>query len=130
MPEPHLTRRVRLPSEPTAPRRARDFLAATCSAWNAERLLETAALVLSELVSNAVLYAGTDLVVELRLGGGRLTMSVRDGAGALPRPGEAKPGAIGGHGLDIVSRLADTWGVSPDPAGGKTVWCTLRADPA
>jgi hypothetical protein len=30
--------------------------------------------------------------------------------------------------LDIVSRLSDSWGVSPDPRGGKTVWCALRAD--
>lgn len=130
MREPQRTRRVRLPAEATAPRRARDFVAAACAAWHAERLAETAALMLSELVSNAVLYAGTELDVELRLGGGRLTMSVHDGSDGLPRPGAAAAGSIGGHGLEIVSRLADAWGVAPDPAGGKTVWCTLRADRA
>jgi two-component sensor histidine kinase len=135
--QPPLTRRLRLAAEATAPRRARDFLAAACAAWRADRLIEsvavetalieTAGLVLSELVSNAVLYAGTELDVELRLSGGWLTLSVRDGGAGMPRLRNPKPGAIGGHGLDIVSRLTDSWGVSPDPTGGKTVWCALRA---
>ncbi|HEV3170075.1 MAG TPA: ATP-binding protein [Actinocrinis sp.] len=128
MPEPPLTRSVHLAAEVTAPRSARDFLAAACSAWHTEWLSATAGLALSELVSNAVLHAGTDLDVELRLGDGWLRLSVHDGSPVLPLPRQHEPGAFGGHGLDFVSRLADSWGVAPGPDGGKTVWCALRAD--
>jgi anti-sigma regulatory factor (Ser/Thr protein kinase) len=128
VPKPPLTRSVHLAAEATAPRRARDFLAAACSAWHAEWLSATAGLALSELVSNAVLHAGTELDVELRFGGGWLRLSVRDGSPVLPRLRPRAPGAVGGHGLDFVSRLADSWGVVPGPNGGKTVWCALRTD--
>jgi anti-sigma regulatory factor (Ser/Thr protein kinase) len=121
------SRRLRLASHPTAPRQARDFLAATCALWAAERFLETGGLVLSELVSNAVMHAGTEVEVELQLTGDRLRMSVHDDGPGLPRVVPAHQRTIGGHGLDIVSRIAESWGVAPDPAGGKSVWCVLQA---
>lgn len=127
MPDPPLSRSIHLTSGKSAPRSARDFLAEACSAWHTEWLSATAELVLSELVSNAVLHAGTDLDVELRLGDGWFTLSVSDGSPVLPRLRPREPGAVGGHGLDFVSRLADRWGVAPGRTG-KTVWCALRAD--
>jgi anti-sigma regulatory factor (Ser/Thr protein kinase) len=128
VPNPPLTRSVHLAAEATAPRSARDFLATVCSAWHTESLLATAELALSELVSNAVLHAGTDVDVELRLSNGWFRVAVSDGSPVLPRLRPHIAGAVGGHGLDFVSRLADCWGVVPGPDGGKTVWCALRAE--
>ena len=120
-------RRLRLASAVTAPRQARDFLAAACADWQAEQFIEAGSLAVSELVSNAVLHAGTDLDLILGFSGGRLSMRVRDGSRLMPEPATARPSGAGGHGLDIVARIAESWGVDPDPAGGKSVWCVLRA---
>ncbi|HEY3872592.1 MAG TPA: ATP-binding protein [Actinocrinis sp.] len=132
---------VRLRPVSTAPRTARDVLAAMCVAWDAPGFLEAGRLVLSELVSNAVVHngaqsaqsgpdAGPAVGLELSLRGGELLMRVHDDGPELPRMAAPPRGAAGGHGLGIVSRLTESWGVDIDPrGGGKTVWCVLREHP-
>jgi len=125
--EPSLRKLARLSAETTAPRRARDLVAQACAAWHGEQFLEIGQLVISELVSNAVLHSGTAIEVELRLEGDRLIMRVHDEGAGLPvvvPPGQR---AIGGVGLDLVSRVAQSWGVTPDPRGGKDVWCVIAS---
>ncbi|MGH3415133.1 MAG: ATP-binding protein [Actinocrinis sp.] len=128
MPGWPLKQRIRLASESTAPRRARDFLAAACARWDASRFLETGGLVLSELVSNAVRHTGTEVEVLLQLDRERLLIQVHDDGDGLPAVVPQIRRTIGGNGLDIVSRLAESWGVTPDPRGGKSVWCVLAPD--
>jgi anti-sigma regulatory factor (Ser/Thr protein kinase) len=123
-----LRQRIRLAAETTAPRKARDFLAAVCAGWNAGAFAEIGGLVLSELVSNAVRHAGGYVEVSLILADGRLTIEVRDGGEGVPAVVPVARRTIGGNGLDIVSRLADSWGVTPEPTGGKSVWVVLTAD--
>lgn len=123
-----LRERIRLAAETTAPRKARDFLVAVCAAWNARDFAEIGGLVLSELVSNAVRHAGGYVEVSLVLADGRLTIQVRDGGDGVPAIVPVARRTIGGNGLDIVSRLADSWGVTPEPSGGKSVWCVLTAE--
>lgn len=125
-----LRRRIRLAPDTTAPRAARDFLAGVCARWDARRFVETGALVLSELVSNAVRHAGTggEVEVSLQLTDGRLMIQVRDGGDGMPVVVPPTLRTIGGNGMDIVSRLAESWGVTPDSRGGKSVWCVLAAD--
>ena len=122
--------RLTLDAKVTAPRQARDFLAAACSAWRAEQFIAPASLVLSELVSNAVMHAGTELDVQLRLADDVLLLSVHDTGPGMPKPGQPDILSVGGHGLDIVSQMSETWGVAPDPGEntGKSVWCLMRAD--
>jgi anti-sigma regulatory factor (Ser/Thr protein kinase) len=123
-----LRQRIRLASEATAPRRARDFLAAVCAGWDARRFTEPGGLVLSELVSNAVRHTGTEVEVRLQLADGRLRIEVHDGGGGRPQVVPPERRTIGGNGLDIVSRLAESWGVNPDGNGGKSVWCVLAPE--
>jgi hypothetical protein len=123
-----LRQRIRLASEPTAPRRARDFLDAVCTGWNATRFVATGGLVLSELVSNAVRHAGTPVEVRLQLTDGRLLIQVHDGGGGRPEIVPPALRTVGGNGLDIVSRLSESWGVTPDGNGGKSVWCVLAPE--
>jgi anti-sigma regulatory factor (Ser/Thr protein kinase) len=123
-----LRKRIRLAPEATAPRRARDFLAAVCAGWNERRYTEVGGLVLSELVSNAVRHTGTEIEVRLQLAGDRLRIEVHDGGSGQPRVVPPERRTIGGNGLDIVSRLAESWGVSPDGDGGKSVWCVLAPE--
>jgi anti-sigma regulatory factor (Ser/Thr protein kinase) len=123
-----LRQRIRLASEPTAPRRARDFLSAVCAGWDARGFMEAGSLVLSELVSNAVRHTGTEVEVRLQLADGRLKIEVHDDGGGRPAVVPLERRTIGGNGLDIVSRLSESWGVNPDANGGKSVWCVLAPE--
>jgi len=92
-----------------------------------------AALVLSELLSNAIRHArplpGALVQASWALCEESLTVSVRDGGGhTLPHAGHPSPFSLGGRGLAIVECLASTWGVQ-DSTGGVTVWAILPAPP-
>ena len=128
--EPSRRRRARLSPETTAPRRARDLVAQACAAWHGEQFTELGQLVISELVSNAVLHSGTEIEVELRLDEqDRLILRVHDDGDGVPAIVPPDHRTIGGVGLDLVSRVAQSWGVTPDPRGGKDVWCVLSSTP-
>lgn len=121
-------RRRRLAPKVTAPRAARDFVARACVAWHGEQYSELGQLVVSELVSNAVVYSGTAIEVEVRLDGDRLWLRVHDDGDGVPAVVPRGLHRIGGVGLDLVSRVSQAWGVTPDPRGGKDVWCVLAPD--
>ena len=124
---------LRLKPVPTAPARARELIADACRAWDLDRLRGPAALVISELVSNAVQHAGTDFLVQITRRETYLHLSVRDGSPELPHQPDATPdGGEGtaerGRGLQLVDTYATAWGSNPT-ADGKVVWATLRAGP-
>ena len=123
-------RQVRLAPEVSAPRRAREFLARACADWHAEQFTDTGQLVISELVSNAVLHSGTAIEVDLRFDHGQLRLSVHDWGGGMPIVVPPQERGIGGLGLELVSRATQAWGVTPDPRGGKDVWCVLSSGSA
>src|SRR4051794_34746217 len=72
------------PPAPGRPARARRFVEDPCRRWRAAELAADAALVISELVTNAVRHAGTEVRVALELRDGRLTVSVHDRGPGLP----------------------------------------------
>ena len=125
---PPTKQRLRLAADTTAPRRARDFLGAACAEWDTPGFVEVGGLVLSELVSNAVLHVGGFIDVSLRIADGLLSIEVRDDGGGVPAVVPPARRTVGGNGLDIVSRLTRSWGVTPDPDGGKTVWCLVAPE--
>jgi anti-sigma regulatory factor (Ser/Thr protein kinase) len=83
-------------------------------------LCDTAALVVSELVTNAVLRAeGPEVHCRALFMADGVRLEVRDGGTA-----EVIPGAAGG--MLLVERVTGAWGVEPDRDGaGRTVWATL-----
>jgi two-component sensor histidine kinase len=88
-----------------------------------------AALVLSELLSNALRHAvplpGTKLRVAWRLDADSIQLSVRDGGGkSRPELGEPTQATTGGRGLRIVEKLSRCWGTSSDEEG-TTVWAQV-----
>lgn len=87
--------------------------------------IETAELVTSELVSNAVLYARTTIRLGICLDGDLLRIEVRDGSPALPQVKEYGLDATTGRGLRLVGTLSERWGTEVT-AQGKAVWCELR----
>ncbi len=90
-----------------------------------------AVLVLSELLSNAVLHArplvGAEVRVAWLLSPPTLEVIVRDGGSATrPRAGRPSLSAIGGRGLAIVEHLSSSWGIRADELGTE-VWAVLPA---
>ena len=88
------------------------------------RYCEDAILVVSELVTNALLHGAGATVLRVRISPESLLLAVTDSADGLPAVLNREPDTIGGLGLVIVTRLSQDWGVTPFP-GGKTVWATL-----
>src|SRR5829696_3801021 len=109
----------------TAAAAGRQFVAEVCGHWGLQGLAEPAALVASELVTNAVVHANTALELLVELRGARLQVAVHDQDPDLAGLLAAKGGTDRGLGLEIVDQVAKAWGVRQDGAGGKTVWCTL-----
>ncbi|MDG6103670.1 ATP-binding protein [Dactylosporangium aurantiacum] len=125
-----LTTHVDLPLADTAPAVARAVLAATLPAWGFtdQPWLDTACLVVTELVSNAVRHGGGRLVLRLHAQAAHVTVSVADGSPVVPRP-RPDPDGDGGRGLYIIEALSQRWGVE-DRQGGKRVWVLLQPHPA
>jgi len=117
-------------AEPRSVAEARRFARAQLASWDAPELVDSAALVVSELVTNAVVHTGTTTTVELRLDAHALRVDVEDqhpGRGlptGVHRPAED---AEGGRGLMITSALASSWGVEYNPRS-KRVWVVCDRD--
>jgi len=96
-----------------------------------EQATEAAVLIVSELVTNAIVHSGSSKVgCVLRLGHGLLRIEVTDQAVGLAEPAVRKPADddVSGRGLLLVSAVSEAWGVSPARPSGRTVWATVRAD--
>ena len=92
-----------------------------------------AALVVSELLSNALQHAGplpeSGIRVAWNLDGDSVRVAVSDGGGPTrPEPGEPTPSTTGGRGLRIVARLSRRWGTLCDDEG-TTVWAEVLVMP-
>ena len=131
VPEPDsFTARVSLPGGTQSPSAARTFVCRALSGWGMpDASVDDAMLLASELVTNAVVHAGTGVRLECRYEGGALVVEVAD-----QHPTRAvETRAVGeddghpghqGHGLRLVAALAEEWGVSYR-RDGKTVWFRL-----
>lgn len=117
---------LHLPPLPAAARAARDFVRSTCRDYAAETV-ETAVLLVNELVSQALRHAGSDLGVHLSLDGNTIRLGVSDDDPRLPHRLPRTTGAGGAWvwELRVLNALADRWGALPT-AQGKLVWCLLR----
>ena len=114
-----------LPPDPSSSRACRRFLAATLDEWGADSFADDALLLLSELVTNAVLHAGTEITVRLELRGDVLRVEVHDGDPRLPAVRRYSVLSGTGRGLALVDSTASNWAVEPLATGGKRVWFEL-----
>jgi two-component sensor histidine kinase len=91
-------------------------------AWEVTRS-DTPALLLTEVVTNAILHAKTTVSVRLFLHADRLRAEVDDASMQPPARRFPTQTATGGRGLLLLDRLASGWGHIVDAErGGKTVW--------
>jgi anti-sigma regulatory factor (Ser/Thr protein kinase) len=132
-PSPRARRSVRrvLAAEPSAVCKARRAVVAL-PVDQATR--DTLTLLVSELVTNAILHAGLaredPIRVHITSQDDRVRVAVHDGGpGFTPSASNGdRRDAIGGRGCLIVAALSDAWGVERD-SSGCTVWCELRGTP-
>ncbi|MFF3315572.1 ATP-binding protein [Streptomyces sp. NPDC003035] len=124
----------RLSRRPRSAPRARAVLHAVLGDWGAGLdVVETAELVLSELVTNALrVRVPSDRQVGIRIAhstaDGLLSLEVSDAGEGCPEIQEPGEDDTQGRGLVLVDALTHRWGVSPRAAGiGKTVWAELKA---
>ncbi len=99
-----------------------------------ENARDRLALLVSELVTNAIrhagLGAGDPIDLHVASENGRVLISVKDGGPGFDPPGNGNGNGSApapGFGLSIVDALAEEWGVDREPEGC-TVWCALNAE--
>ena len=121
------TLRVTLNSSLAAPSQARDALAGWLDGIGVDGQARSDLLiVVSELVTNAVLHAASAPEVVASFDDGRIRLEVHDSEFAPPIERTADGDDLGGWGLRFVRTMTDGWGWMPT-ATGKVVWTeTLR----
>ncbi|GAB3587783.1 hypothetical protein GCM10027445_68280 [Amycolatopsis endophytica] len=115
---------ITLPRTLDAARRARRFTNEACVSWRVPRLAQDAAIIATELVENTLRHTCTAPRLRLTLRRNELTITVTDDDPnqVMLRENARPPG----FGLLLVAQTSRQWGCERVPAGGKTVWATLR----
>ena len=117
--------RVRLATGPTAPGEARRQVQALIRAWDVPVDPDVAALLTSELVTNAIRHEpGPTITVAITCSSEDLRVDVHDTSRRLPVLADVPADAEAGRGLMLVVTLSSDWGICRDPAG-KAVYFTL-----
>lgn len=116
---------------PTAPGCARGHVRAVLLEWDLSDLSDTAELVTSELVTNAILASPQGSPVELQVtreADGSVLISVWDASGEMPVLEDASPDDESGRGLMLVVCLASGWGAYYATPDGKVIWARISRD--
>jgi anti-sigma regulatory factor (Ser/Thr protein kinase) len=132
-----LQTRLALAALPSAVPCARGHVRAVAHELGVAELADTAELLASELISNAVqaskrLRTRADLAIVpvVRLwvtsDGRFLVLRVWDASDDMPVRQEAGPGDASGRGLMIIDALSADWGAYREPDGGKVVWAAIN----
>ena len=120
----HARSELVLNDEPDAVPTARRF---TAKALSSEfgNVVEDAELVVTELVTNAMLHGRSPITLRILREDDGLRLEVQDAGPALPMRGRPNPDAMTGRGLTLVAALSSAWGIERSEAGGKVVWAEL-----
>ena len=114
----------RFEQDTQSPRAARRFVTQALTGWDDDEgdLTDTVTLLVSELVTNAVVHAGSEVEVMVQLTLTAARVEVTDASADAVAPRDAGADEDSGRGLALVGSLARRWGIRPAPGGGKTVW--------
>ncbi|MEV4937638.1 SpoIIE family protein phosphatase [Streptomyces zaomyceticus] len=117
------------PADASVVAAARKAAAGQLAAWGLDEVSYTTELVVSELVTNAVRYAGGPIGLRL-IRENALVCEVNDPSNTQPRLRRARWSDEGGRGLFLIAQLTTRWG-SRYTRSGKTIWTEqpLTADP-
>src|SRR5205085_11601344 len=124
-PKPNV-HRLAFDLERESPALTRGFTAGVLRGAGWDTAVDTAVLLVSELVTNAIRHARGPCFLVVAFDEGAVELSVEDGDSHMPAPRPAVGLDEDGRGLMLVSALADEWGVRLLP-GGKATWFRLDA---
>jgi anti-sigma regulatory factor (Ser/Thr protein kinase) len=119
---------VDLPPEPSSASRARSLARERLTAYP-EDTQETIALLVTELVTNAILHARTPMQLTMEAHPDHVRICVEDGSPERPEVRHYDPDSVTGRGLALVEQLASSWGIESNPSG-KVVWCEVAVESA
>lgn len=108
-----------------APRAARHFVVETLTSWGDRALVDDAAIVATELATNALVHARSAFTVAVTRSADAVRISVRDDSPLPAAGGDAPLAPSHGHGLGLVAAVATRWAADP-VADGKIVWAEMR----
>ncbi|MFG2147829.1 ATP-binding protein [Streptomyces sp. NPDC048696] len=121
--------RAKLKATPSVVSTARHALSAHLTDWSLRETSPAAELILSELLTNAIVHTTSpDVTVEVTHTGSTLHLAVTDDSPTpLPEPHAPTASEEHGRGLTLVAALADEWGTAGPGTGksGKSVWAKL-----
>lgn len=115
-----------LPPDTRSPSRARRFATDVMGDEASSNLADTVQLLISEIVTNAVLHARSEIRIEVTCDAQRVRVEVSDRSPMRPATRSFAQQSSTGRGLLLVEELADRWGTAPDD-GGKVVWFEVDA---
>lgn len=104
-----------------APAEARRFVRDVLKRWNYTPVSDVVSLLTSELVTNAILHAGSQVDIVLCAEEGLIRVEVSDTSPRVPEPTTPGPESQTGRGLAVVASQASDWGARRT-AHGKIVW--------
>ncbi|TML38891.1 MAG: response regulator [Actinobacteria bacterium] len=113
--------RVRFAEDLTSGQSARRFVAAALDQWRASDVIQLVQLLVTELVTNSVVHARSDVDVAVMLGARNIRVEVADSDPVLPEPRDVDETATSGRGLALVRDLSERWGAEAR-ADGKVIW--------
>jgi len=116
-----------LTPQPSSVSTARRMVRELLTVAGLDDLLDDGALLVSELATNSVIHAGSQVRVRGQVVGGVLRVEVTDASSHHPALRNYAETAGSGRGMALLVALADQWGVIPVPEG-KTVWFELGGD--
>ena len=115
-----------LRSSVLSPARARAFTRDAVAQSLAD--VDDLTLVVSELVTNALLHARPPVIVNIQEHRVDVLVTVSDASAVLPVALPSEATALNGRGVFIVDQVSSEWGANPRVDGGKTVWARFLKD--
>lgn len=113
---------------PSAPRAARHFVLETLADWGRGDLADDAAIVVTELVTNAMIHSQSPVVVTVSRTDSGVRLAVDDESSTIPDMRDPSAAHPSGRGLPIVATLTRSWGFQVRTRG-KSVWAEFGDGP-
>jgi serine/threonine-protein kinase RsbW len=114
-------------SGPDSAREARRWVEPVLGPWVEPPVITDALLVVSELVTNAVMHGDGPVRVRVLHCSGYLRVEVSDDGGGDVIMRDTDPESTGGRGMLVVAHVARAWGVIGRAPAGKTVWAEVAS---
>jgi DNA-binding NarL/FixJ family response regulator len=117
--------KARLGPNLQTPRLARRFVKQALDRWGVRREVELVELLVSELVTNSIVHARSDVEVSVTVASDLVRVAVFDSSLEPPIRRAVRPDGASGRGLLMLDALCSAWGSDVTP-GGKSVWFEIK----